>query len=526
MNIEYRSMTMQDYPTVKIMWMETKDISFSESDSEFHIKKYLEQNPNCSFVAVDGNKIVGTVIAGDDARRGFINHLYVLPEYRNRGVGNNLLSLAEQALAHRYPTKAYVFVKADNFKGIEFWKKNCFYLCEDFITMRKSLSPEPFDVYEELTEASVIPYLTQKNIATDCISVNEFGDGNMNYIFKVSCKNGSLILKQAMPHGKIDVTVFEPMDRAVYENNYIEYFSHFMSNNLEKHLGFDSVMNINLYEDLSFMKVLRSCLLDGTVRDGIGKEIGKYLAEQYYYSSCYYLGIEKKKSMEHSFSNYRMRQLTEDFILVNPFEDSPNNNIDSEIRPLVEQLWKNHKLCSKAKVLATKFVSNKECIISGDFHPGNIFVSDEKCIFFDFDFAMWGPIAYDVGTMLGNLIISLRTGREYHPSGNKHDQDVISMIVDMFTEFHEQMRLYLNEMDSDVVDDILDTIDSDAFGYAAATIGGRTYGYARFKEITSLKNSVNRVMIIESLLHDMEYLMLDCKNLNSLISYLQVRKTL
>lgn len=520
MNIEYRPMTIQDYPTIKDIWMEADNISFSESDTNFHINKYLEQNPNCSFVAVDGNKIIGTVLAGEDARRGFINHLYVLPEYRNHGIGNTLLYHAEQSLAQKHPTKAYVFVTANNFKGIEYWKKNYYCLCEDFVTMRKSLSSEPFDVYEELTEQSVISYLTQKNITTDCISANEFGDGNMNYIFKVCCKNDSFILKQAMPHGKIDVTVFEPMDRANYENNYIEYFSKFMGNNLQKHLGFDPIMNVNLYEDLSSMKVLRFCLLNGNVREGIGKEIGEYLAQQYYYSSSYYLGIEKKKSLENTFSNYRMRQLTEDFILVNPFEDSPNNNIDSVIRPLVEQLWKNHRLCSKAKVLATKFVSNKECILSGDFHPGNIFVSDEKCIFFDFDFAMWGPIAYDLGTMLGNLIISLRTRKEYQPLCNDFDKDIVSIITEMFTAFHENVRLYLKEMDSDVVSDILDTIDSDAFGYAAATIGGRTYGYARFKEITMLENSTNRKNIIKSLLGDMEYLMLDCKNLDSLVSYL------
>lgn len=522
MNIEYKSMTIQDYPIIKNMWMQADNISFSESDTEFQINKYLEQNPKCSFVAVDGKRIVGTVIAGDDARRGFINHLYVLPEYRNLGIGNRLLYHAEQALANRYPTKSYVFVKADNFKGIEYWKKNCYILCEDFVTMRKSLSDKSFDVYEELTEQSVRSYLDAKQIATDCVSVCEFGDGNMNYIFRVCCENHSFILKQAMPHGKIDVTVFEPMDRANYENNYIEFFSKYMGNNLEKHLGFDPIMNVNLYEDLSSMQVLRNCLLEDNIRSGIGKEMGKYLAKQYYYSSSYYLGIEKKKSMENTFSNYRMRQLTEDFILVNPFEDSQNNNIDLEIRPLIERLWKNHKLCSKSKVLVAKFVSNKECIISGDFHPGNVFVSDEKCVFFDFDFAMWGPIAYDLGTMLGNLIISLRTGKEYNPSSRTLEWNIISMITEMYNAFGEYFRYFLKELDLEVIEDILETIFSDSFCYAAATIGGRTYGYARFKEIIKLDNSINRIEIIKRLLHDMEYLMLECKNVDSLSYYLQL----
>lgn len=494
-------MVKSDYDAVAELWQSSEDISFSESDDRYHIECYLQENPDCSFVACDGNKIVGTVLAGEDARRGFINHLFVLPEYREQGIATQLLKCAEDALKKCNPTKVYLFVKTSNKDAINFWKKQKYYLCEDFITMRKSLSTESYEVYEELEEQAVANYLSRCDFINEPVDVEEFGDGNMNHIFRVTCGEHSYILKQAMPHGKIDVTVFEPMDRAIYENAYVRYYSQYMPEKLEKQLWFDLVMCINIYEDLSYMKILRQCLLNGELREKIGVEIGEYLAQQYYYSSSLYLSIEDKKIMESSFSNMRMRQLTEEFILVNPFEDSSNNNIDADIMPFVEKIWSNKAVCSKAKYLVMKFVSNKECLISGDFHPGNVFVDDKKCIFFDFDFAMWGPIAYDLGTMLGNLIISYETSEIYNAGNMAHKEQIAEIMVDMFDAFRKKMREQLKKWDESIVDMMLDEIVGDAVGYAAATIAGRTYGYARFKEIIMLDGKQQRVEIISRLVN-------------------------
>jgi len=498
-SIIIRPMVISDYEAVAKLWKDNKEISFSESDEKHLIEKYLLANPNCSFVACEGNKIVGTILAGEDARRGFLNHLYVLPEYRGRKIASNLLKYAEDALRAFYPTKVYLFVKNTNIKAIEFWKKHNYYMCEDFSTMRKSLSKEPYQVYEELDEKTVEEYIVSRGFVENSIKIEEFGDGNMNHIFRIECGDCNYILKQAMPHGKIDVTVFEPMDRAVYENEYVKYYSQFMPEKLTKHFLFDQIMCLNIYEDLSDMKVLRKCLLQGELRAKVGAEIGEYLALQYYFSSCLYLDIETKKQMESSFSNVRMRQLTEEFILVNPFENSDNNNIDDDILPLVRKIWDNKTVCSKAKYLALKFVCNKECLISGDFHPGNVFVNEKKCIFFDFDFAMWGPIAYDLGTMLGNLIISYETSDVYNP-GKEMKSKVAEMIKDMFNTFKIKMRELLASWDGEVVDKLLLEIEKDAVGYAAATIAGRTYGYARFKEITMLEGKEERLQIISKLL--------------------------
>ena len=161
MNIKYRVMVPNDYREVISLWKNAPEISFSDSDEELRITKYLQDNPNSSFVACDNDKIIGTVLAGDDSRRGFINHLYVLPEYRHNGIGSELLRLSELALSTTNATKSYVFVKRDNSNGITYWKKKNYYLCDDFAVLRKSLSSDRFSVYEELDEDSIKVYLNR-----------------------------------------------------------------------------------------------------------------------------------------------------------------------------------------------------------------------------------------------------------------------------------------------------------------------------------------------------------------------------
>jgi ribosomal protein S18 acetylase RimI-like enzyme len=65
------------------------------------IDKKREVNDGLFFVALDGAKLVGTIMAGYDGHRGWIYSLAVAPSYRRQGVGTLLVWRAEKALADR-----------------------------------------------------------------------------------------------------------------------------------------------------------------------------------------------------------------------------------------------------------------------------------------------------------------------------------------------------------------------------------------------------------------------------------------
>ena len=67
-----RVMEPDDYGKVYELWMSCRNMGFNDvDDSEEGIGKFLGRNPATSFVAVDGERVVGCVLAGHDGRRGY-----------------------------------------------------------------------------------------------------------------------------------------------------------------------------------------------------------------------------------------------------------------------------------------------------------------------------------------------------------------------------------------------------------------------------------------------------------------------
>ncbi|MEM6855327.1 MAG: GNAT family N-acetyltransferase [Planctomycetota bacterium] len=118
-----REMLVADYAEVRELWGRLEGMRLEAADSEAGVTRYLTQNPGLSFVATEGDRIIGSVLCGQDGRRGYLQHLSVTPEYRNRGVGSALLAAAAEAFARHELHEIRIFVLRDNSEGLEFWRK-------------------------------------------------------------------------------------------------------------------------------------------------------------------------------------------------------------------------------------------------------------------------------------------------------------------------------------------------------------------------------------------------------------------
>jgi predicted N-acetyltransferase YhbS len=87
MSITFREMTIDDYEQAYQLWQACPGGGLSSADSREAITAYLTRNPGMSFVAHDAEKLVGTVMAGHDGRRGYLYHLAVAPSHRQQGIG-------------------------------------------------------------------------------------------------------------------------------------------------------------------------------------------------------------------------------------------------------------------------------------------------------------------------------------------------------------------------------------------------------------------------------------------------------
>ena len=113
---------MADYPVLVDIWQSDAGIGLGPGDEEKGIFRYLKRNPGMSFIAKFEDKIVGTILAGHDGRRGYIYHLFVLPEHRGKRVANQLLEQALAAISREDIPRCLITVLKENSIGNEFWR--------------------------------------------------------------------------------------------------------------------------------------------------------------------------------------------------------------------------------------------------------------------------------------------------------------------------------------------------------------------------------------------------------------------
>lgn len=125
--IDMRTMTPADYDAVYALWMSCRNMGFNDlDDSREGIGRFLERNPNTSFVALEGDRLAGVILAGQDGRRGYIYHMCVSEDFRRRGVGTALVDRCLAALEAEGIHKVALLVFRYNEAGNAFWEKQGF----------------------------------------------------------------------------------------------------------------------------------------------------------------------------------------------------------------------------------------------------------------------------------------------------------------------------------------------------------------------------------------------------------------
>jgi ribosomal protein S18 acetylase RimI-like enzyme len=127
-----RIMNIDDYKEIINLWENTPGVGLSgNDDTKKSIKMFLEKNKNICFVAEVDKQIIGTIMAGNDGRRGHIYHLMVKEEYRNNGIGKKLLENVEKALKKEGIRKIFIVAFKTNKLGNIFWKNNGYEIRKD-----------------------------------------------------------------------------------------------------------------------------------------------------------------------------------------------------------------------------------------------------------------------------------------------------------------------------------------------------------------------------------------------------------
>lgn len=110
--------TAADVAAVLALWARADAVP-SVTDDEANVRRAVDQE--VLLVACDGERVVGTVIAGFDGWRGNMYRLAVDPDLRRRGIALALVAEAERRLEAQGCRRITALVVASEDHATSFW---------------------------------------------------------------------------------------------------------------------------------------------------------------------------------------------------------------------------------------------------------------------------------------------------------------------------------------------------------------------------------------------------------------------
>lgn len=362
----------------------------------------------------------------------------------------------------------------------------------------------------------VIFYVKEKNLFPENanLTVKEIGDGNINYIFKVENKidGKSIVLKQA---DKLLRSSGRPLDltRSKIEANILR-----IENNLAPHYVpeiyfYDEIMCVLAMEDISEYKNLRTELIAGKIFPNFADNISEFLSRTLLLTTDLFMNkFEKKKNVK-EFINPELCDISECLVFTEPYDNNKNRNIITiGNEEFVENmLYKNEDLHFAILKLREKFMNYSQSLIHGDLHSGSIFINEKGIKIIDPEFSFYGPMAYDVGNVIGNLYFPLYRAKFFMEDSKKKEEFINWLekcILDIPILFSEKCKLLWEKYSNDKLlknkkfrDYYIENIVKDSLAYAGTEIIRRTVGDAKVLELISLETSEKKLELERRLIN-------------------------
>ena len=137
--IEVRTYEESDEAKVAALWREVFPDEPAHNVPEEVIGRKLAVQRELFFVAVEGDDVVGTAMAGYDGHRGWVYTVAVKPSHRRRGVGAALMERVETGLRAAGCPKLNLQVRGSNRGAVAFYER-LGYAVEDRVSMGKHLA--------------------------------------------------------------------------------------------------------------------------------------------------------------------------------------------------------------------------------------------------------------------------------------------------------------------------------------------------------------------------------------------------
>lgn len=379
----------------------------------------------------------------------------------------------------------------------------------------------------------------------EIVSAEEVGDGNLNLVFRLLTAQGvcRAVLKQSLPYVRcVGESWPLTLDRNRLEADTLRSHYCFEPEVVEHVLFHNTAMATTVVEDLSNCVIWRRELVRGNHLGHVCPLLGRYLGRVFFHTSDLGQDRESKKAAVQEFTNVDMCGITEDLFFTDPFLVHPRNNYEAAQEELVESLLRQDGLLKvRSAQLKHRFMNCSEAHLHGDLHSGSVFVDATRVKVIDAEFGFYGPMGFDLGTVVGNLLINylalpalqeqkLRreaTATINEPASDEEEEEeaaprvavdlrtavpstrqlLLRSIRDFWDTFHATFTALATTETRDAafacpgyVDALLRQVWVDTVGFAGSEMIRRTVGLAHVADLDSIRVAAQRLAAKENAL--------------------------
>ena len=112
---------IRDQDDVIALWRDCGLLT-DKNDPHDDIRRKINHSPDLFFIGRRNGKIIATLMAGYEGRRGWINLLGVAPSAQKSGYGREIMHYAEKELAERGCIKINLQIRHTNKQAINFYQ--------------------------------------------------------------------------------------------------------------------------------------------------------------------------------------------------------------------------------------------------------------------------------------------------------------------------------------------------------------------------------------------------------------------
>jgi 5-methylthioribose kinase len=186
--------------------------------------------------------------------------------------------------------------------------------------------------------------------------------------------------------------------------------------------------------------IMRRGLIAGERYPMAARSVADYVARRAFATSVLAEPFESVNERLAAFSrNQALLRITVDLIFTHPYIVNERNRWTApQLDDVVTALRADAVLKAAAARLGYRFLTVHEALLHGDLHTGSVMVTATDTRVIDAEFAAYGPIGFDLGLFVGNLLMAYfsQPGHESNIGARSgHGEWILAQIDEFWREF-------------------------------------------------------------------------------------------